>query len=150
MERNVKVLPPEVLMDQLLGLLEDTEAVPLVISGSSMAPFLVHGRDTVYLSKVAHPLKKGDMILYRRDNGAYILHRIYRVDGETYTLVGDAQTQLEPGVRQDQVLAVVNTVCRKGKILRRGNFWWDFFAQIWIRMIPLRPAAVAVYTRLTG
>ena len=148
MERNVKVLPPELLMDQLLGLLEDTESVPLVISGSSMIPFLVHGRDTVYLSKVAHPLKKGDMILYRRDNGAYILHRIYRVDGETYTLVGDAQTQLEPGVRQDQVLAVVNTVCRKGKILRRGNFWWDFFSQIWIRMISLRPAAMAVYSRL--
>ena len=148
MERNVKVLPPEVLMDQLLGLLEDTESVPLVISGSSMTPFLVHGRDTVYLSKVAHPLKKGDMILYRRDNGAYILHRIYRVDGETYTLIGDAQTQLEPGVRQDQVLAVVNAVCRKGRILHRGNFWWDFFAQIWIRMISLRPAAIAVYSRL--
>ena len=148
MERNVKVLPPELLMDQLLGLLEDTESVPLVISGSSMIPFLVHGRDTVYLSKVAHPLKKGDMILYRRDNGAYILHRIYRVDGETYTLVGDAQTQLEPEVRQDQVLAVVNTVCRKGKILHRGNFCWDFFAQIWIRMISLRPAAMAVYSRL--
>ena len=148
MERNVKVLPPEVLMDQLLGLLEDTESVPLVISGSSMTPFLVHGRDTVYLSKVAHPLKKGDMILYRRDNGAYILHRIYRVDGETYTLIGDAQTQLEPGVRQDQVLAVVNAVCRKGRILHRGNFWWDFFAQIWIRMISLRPAAMAVYSRL--
>ena len=148
MERNVKVLPPEVLMDQLLGLLEDTESVPLVISGSSMTPFLVHGRDTVYLSKVAHPLKKGDMILYRRDNGAYILHRICRVDGEIYTLIGDAQTQLEPGVRQDQVLAVVNTVCRKGRILHRGNFWWDFFAQIWIRMISLRPAAIAVYSRL--
>ena len=148
MDRNVKVLPPEVLMDQLLGLLEDAESVPLVISGSSMTPFLVHGRDTVYLSKVKHPLKKGDMILYRRDNGAYVLHRICQVDGETYTLVGDAQTQLEPGVRQDQVLAVVNAVCRKGKILRSGNFWWDFFAQIWIRMISLRPAAIAVYSRL--
>ena len=122
MERNVKVLPPEVLMDQLLELLEDTEAVPLVISGSSMAPFLVHGRDTVYLSKVKYPLKKGDMILYCRDNGAYILHLICRAEGGTYTLVGDAQTRLEPGVRQDQVLAVVSAVCRKGKILRSGSF----------------------------
>ena len=150
MERNVKVLPPELLMDQLLGLLEDTESVPLVISGSSMTPFLVHGRDTVYLSKATHPLKKGDMILYRRDNGAYILHRIFRVEGETYTLAGDAQNRLEPGVRQDQVLAVVRAVCRKGKILRSGSFWWDFFERIWIRMISLRPAAMAVYSRLKG
>ena len=148
MERDVKFLPPEVLIDPLLGLLEDAESVPLVISGYSMVPFLVHCRDTVYLSKAKHPLKKGDMILYRRDNGAYVLHRICQVDGKTYTLVGDAQTLLEPGIRQDQVLAVVNAVCRKGKILRSGSFWWDFFAQIWIRMIPLRPAAIAVYSRL--
>lgn len=150
MERNVRALPPEVLMDQLLGLLEDAEFVPLVISGSSMTPFLVHGRDTVYLSKVQGLLKKGDMILYRRDNGAYILHRICRVDGETYTLVGDAQTRLEKGVRQDQVLATVSAVCRKGKILRSGCFWWDFFERVWIRMIPLRPAAMAVYSCLAG
>ena len=150
MEKHTRVMKPDILLEEYRQLLEDENitALPLVISGNSMNPFLVHGRDTVYLSKVKHPLKKGDMILYRRDNGAYILHRICQVDGETYTLVGDAQTQLEPGVRQDQVLAVVNAVCRKGKILRSGNFWWDFFAQIWIRMISLRPAAIAVYSRL--
>jgi hypothetical protein len=149
MERKVKILPPEML-DQLLGLLEEAETVPLVISGGSMTPFLVHGRDTVYLSKVKAPLKKGDMILYRRDNGTYILHRICSVDGETYTLVGDAQTRLEPGVRRDQVLATVKAVCRKGKILRSGCFWWDFFERVWIRVIPLRPAVMAVFSRLAG
>ena len=63
MEHRVRVLPPEVLMEQLLGLLDGAEYVPLNISGSSMTPFLVHSRDTVYLSKVTRPLKKGDMIL---------------------------------------------------------------------------------------
>ena len=52
MEHRVRVLPPEVLMEQLLGLLDSAEYVPLNISGSSMTPFLVHSRDTVYLSKV--------------------------------------------------------------------------------------------------
>ena len=59
MEHRVRVLPPEVLMEQLLGLLDSAEYVPLNISGSSMTPFLVHSRDTVYLSKVTRPLKKG-------------------------------------------------------------------------------------------
>lgn len=150
MEYKVKVASPEELMEPLLGLLEETDPVPLVISGSSMTPFLVHGRDTVYLSKVQRPLKRGDMILYRRDSGAYILHRIYRVEDTSYTLVGDAQTQLEPGIRRDQVLAIVTAVRRKGKLLRRGSFWWDFFETIWIRMVPLRPLARAVYSRLIG
>ena len=127
MNCNVRELEPQVLMPALLALMEETGTVPLVISGSSMTPFLVHGRDTVYLSKVTAPLKRGDMILYRRDCGAYILHRIFRSEGDTYTLVGDAQTMLEPGIRADQVLAVVTAVRRKGKLLKQGSFWWNFF-----------------------
>ena len=146
MNCNVRELDPQVLMPALLALLEETETVPLVISGSSMTPFLVHGRDTVYLSKTTAPLKRGDMILYRRDSGAYILHRIFRAEGDTYTLVGDAQTMLEPGIRADQVLAVVTAVRRKGKLLKKGSFWWDFLEQVWIRMVSLRPAARAVYS----
>lgn len=148
MEHNVKVVAPEVLVEPLLGLLEETESVPLVISGSSMTPFLVHGRDTVYLSKVRHPLKRGDMILYRRSSGNYILHRIYRVEDASYTLVGDAQTQLESGIRPDQVLAQVTAVRRKGKLLQSGSFWWNFFEKVWIRMVPMRPAILAGYSRL--
>lgn len=149
MESNVKVLSPEELMPPLLELMEETDCVPLVISGGSMTPFLVHGRDTVYLSKVSRPLQKGDMILYRRDNGNYILHRIYRVEPDSFTLVGDAQTELEQGIRTDQVLALVSAVRRKGKLLQPGSFWWDFFQNIWIRMIPLRPGIRALYCGIT-
>ena len=146
MNCNVRELDPQVLMPALLAVLEETETVPLVISGSSMTPFLVHGRDTVYLSKVTAPLTRGDMILYRRDSGDYILHRIFRAEGDTYILVGDAQTMMEPGIRADQVLAVVTAVRRKGKLLKKGSFWWNFFEKVWIRMVPLRPAARAVYS----
>lgn len=145
---NVKVVEPEVLMPSLLALLEETDHVPLVISGSSMLPFLVHGRDTVYLSKAKEPLKRGDMILYQRRNGAYILHRIYRVEENSYTMVGDAQTVLEPGICPDQVRAIVTAVRRKGKLLRKGSFCWNFFEKVWIRMVPLRPMATAAYSCL--
>lgn len=148
MEHKTRVLPPEVLMEQLLAVMEEAQTVPLVISGNSMSPFLIHGRDTVYLSKITAPLKRGDMILYRRDNGGYILHRICRVEGDTFCLVGDAQVQLEPGIRRDQVLAVVTAVRRKGRLLRKGSFWWEFFEKLWLRLIPLRRPVIGLYTCL--
>lgn len=146
MEHKVKVVSPEELMEPLLAVMEEAETVPLVISGYSMNPFLAHGRDTVYLSKMTRPLERGDMVLYRRDSGAYILHRIYRVEGNSYTFVGDAHTQLERGIREDQLLALVTAVRRKGKLLQKGSFWWDFFEKIWIRMVPLRPAVRKGYS----
>lgn len=139
MKHKVRSLAPEELMEDLLALLEQTEPVPLVISGSSMEPFLTHGRDTVFLSRIKTPLKQGDMVLYRRASGQYILHRVYAVNHDTLTMIGDGQVGLEPGIRREQALAVVSAVRRKGKLLEPGSFLWDFYEKAWIRTIRLRP-----------
>ena len=139
MESRTRVLPPELLVEDLLAALQEAQAVPLVISGSSMTPFLVHGRDTVFLSRLEQAPKRGDMIFYRRTNGSYILHRVYRAGENTCDMVGDAQTAIERGVPRDAMLAVVTAVRRKGKLLKKGSFWWDFFEKVWIRLVPVRP-----------
>lgn len=146
MDSKLRVLPPEILMGPLLELVKEQGEVPLVISGNSMAPFLVHGRDTVYLSAVKSSPKKGDMVLYQRDNGSYILHRVYKVEEGIYSFVGDAQSFIETGIRQDQLRAVVKAVRRKDKLISSGNFWWDFFEKIWINIIPFRRIVTAAYT----
>lgn len=149
MEHKLRILPPEELMPQLTKMLEQAPLIPLVISGNSMSPFLVHRRDTVYLSKVTRPLKRGDMVLYQRKNGDYILHRICKAENDVYQLVGDGQWGIESGICRDQVIAIVSAVRRKGKLLRSGSFWWDFFEHIWLGIIPLRPVILRLYSLLT-
>ena len=150
MEADLRVLPPEELMEQLLSLLDVAQQVPLVISGSSMYPFLHHRRDTVYLSKVTAPVKRGDMILYRRPGGQYVLHRVIRVGQGSYDLLGDRQTAIEPGVPESRVLAIVTAVRRDGKLLKPGSFLWSFYEKCWIRLIRLRPWLIRGYNLLTG
>ena len=136
-----KIVSPETVMEPLLELLKEAEAVPLVVSGSSMAPFLAHGRDTVYLSKVTQPPGRGDVVLYQRNNGKFVLHRVLRVEGEVYTMLGDAQTVAEPGIHREQIRAVVTAVRRKDRLLQRGGVLWFFFEKVWLSMVPLRPVA---------
>ncbi len=150
MVHNVKVVPADTMVEHIQALLTEASAVPLVISGNSMSPFLVHGRDTVYLSRIEKPVKRGDMVLYRRENGSYILHRVYAVKGPLYDMVGDAQTDIELSVRREDMIAVVTSVNRKGKILKRNSFCWMFFEKIWIRMIKIRSFAVKFYSKLKG
>ena len=151
MKRHQRVMQPEILLEEYRQLLNDENitALPLVISGNSMSPFLVHGRDTVYLSRLDRPAKRGDVLLYKRESGAYILHRVYKVEKDSYTMVGDAQTQLEHGIRQDQIIAIMTSALRKGKLQKKGSFWWEFFEKLWIRMIPLRPMLTKIYTYIT-
>ena len=103
-ERNRSVNTRE-LLDAYRTLLPQVDSLPLRISGSSMAPFLVHQRDTVHLCQLRRPPKVGDIVLYQRDSGAYVLHRVCKVRGTLCDLIGDAQQTVETGVRRDQIFA---------------------------------------------
>ena len=151
METNLRIFSPDVLLEEYRELLKDesVEALPLVISGNSMSPFLIHGRDTIYLSRLTRPVKRGDVLLYQRYSGAYILHRVYKIESDSFTMVGDAQTELEPGIRPEQVIAIMSSAERKGKKQAPGSFWWEFFEKVWIRMVPLRPIVRKVYTAVS-
>ena len=70
-----KVLPASVLMPEYESLLLEGAELPLVISGGSMLPFLASGRDSVMLKAPDRALRRGDIVIYRRENGAYVLHR---------------------------------------------------------------------------
>ena len=149
MEYNHRLLQQDELLDLLPQLLAEKAAVPLVITGDSMYPFLKHGRDTVYLQAVQRPLKKGNIVLYRRKNGQYVLHRILLADN-TLTLLGDNQRVPEPGIEPEQVLAVVSAVRRQEKLLQPGDPVWNFYEKVWLCLIPLRPYLMAIHRRLFG
>ena len=151
MDASSRCISADLLLEEYCRLLNDessVEALPLTISGNSMSPFLVHGRDTVYLSRITRPLKRGDVVLYRRNNGNYILHRIHSVRDGSYTMIGDAHFGLEPGIRREQILAIMTSARRKGKLQQPGCFWWEFFRKTWLSMIPLRRPILILYTAL--
>ena len=129
----------------LKELVEEGREVSMLISGSSMSPFLCHGRDQVYFKAPDRPLRVGDMVFFQRRSGQYVLHRICKVKDGSYYIVGDAQTAIEGPVSREQIFALVTRVQRKGRILAPGDFWWEFFARVWVRLIPLRPLLVRDY-----
>jgi len=120
--------------------------VSMLIAGSSMSPFLCHNRDYIYFTKPDRELRRGDMVFYQRDTGQYVMHRIYKRKKDGYYMVGDAQTQIEGPLRGDQIFARIIKVKRKGRIIEPGNFWWEFFEHVWIRIIPLRKVIEKLYS----
>lgn len=89
--------------------LERGLAVRLPIKGTSMLPLLREGRDTVILESPRVDPVGGDVVLYRRDNGSYVLHRIVALSGDRYTMCGDNQHRVERGIRRDQIIAVMTS-----------------------------------------
>ena len=72
--------------------------------GTSMLPLLCEGDDSVMLG-AATDIKEGDVLFYRRKNGAFVLHRLIEKRDGTFTMCGDHQVGLEYGIEPHQVLA---------------------------------------------
>ncbi len=143
---EVRKVATKAYIDMLLSVMDEGRSVSLVIAGGSMTPFLADGRDRVVLEKPGRRPAVGDIVLFRRPDGDYVLHRIRKIEGENYYMVGDAQTYIEGPVAKGQIKALVTAAKRKGKIIKKGDFVWDFFEKIWIRMVPFRHLCIKGYS----
>ena len=138
----------KIYLSFLKEMIEQNTDVSIVISGNSMSPFLVNQRDVIYLSKINRKLKKGDLVLYQRLSGQYVVHRIVKVKKSGYYLAGDNQIAIEGPILDKQIFGLVTKVKRKGKWIEAGNFWWEFFEHVWIWALPWRMIILKIYKKV--
>lgn len=115
-------------------------------TGMSMRPFLRSGKDLMVIeAKKEGRCRVRDVVLYRRTSGKYVLHRIMAVRKDDYVLCGDNCWQLEPGIRDDQILGVLTAVIREGKRTEVSEFSYRAKVFAWWLFYPVR--AVAFWLR---
>lgn len=134
-----RVLNTQEYLDTVCELLQQGQtSVAVPVAGGSMIPFLHHG-DTVYLDLPRMPLKRGDILLYTRPNGQYILHRLIQInrDGSLW-VCGDAQMQLEYLPDPGCVCGYVTSAQHKGKCNRPGQLRWWAYSHLWRWLIRYR------------
>jgi hypothetical protein len=119
--------------------LKHSGEVVIAVTGNSMLPLLRNRGDKVRLIKpTENPLKKWDIILFLRSDGAYILHRIVSVKKDGYVVIGDNQWIKEYPVLPSQVIGVVSGMWRKGKYLSCDSSCYQLYSRIWTGTYPIR------------
>ena len=120
--------------------------------GSSMAPLLKDGRDDIILADCVDPnkLKVRDVPLYLRSDGSYVLHRIVRVNKDSFDMCGDAQTEIERGVPKQNVVAQAIGFVRKGRAISLKSKRYRLFVFLWCLVRPIRPVIFWLNSKLRG
>lgn len=107
--------------------------------GRSMRPFLRSGEDLMVIeARKGQRYSARDVVLYRRKSGKYVLHRIMGVRREDYVLCGDNCWDLEPGIRDEQILGVLTAVIRNGKMLDVQSRSYRTKVFLWWLLYPVR------------
>lgn len=99
--------------------------------GISMLPLLRQGRDSVALRRVDSPIRKGDILFYRRPDGSFVLHRVVKVSPGGLTLMGDNQLSPERGVAPEWVIGRVTRIFRDDKEVNRDGFGYRLYRTLW-------------------
>lgn len=121
-------------------LLEQEQRVQLRPQGYSMYPLFVPGRDEAILEKAeASRLKRGDVVLYRRESGILVLHRICKVRKDGFYMVGDNQKEVEGPLHAEQIKGVLVGFVRRGKYRSARNLIYRAAAGLWLLLRPVRP-----------
>lgn len=142
MEKRTSTIPADAIPGVLAALMHARADITIPVTGDSMAPLWRHKRDFVTLTLCDRDrLKKGDVPLYRRKNGQYVLHRIVRVVPGGYDLCGDAQVFVERGIPAESIIAVVSAFTRKGRNVHRDNPLYRLYSAVWPALRPLRRVA---------
>ena len=143
----------DILIPELARLLAEGKEVRFTPSGVSMRPFIEGDRDSVVLSPIVGQPRVGDILLVRIENNSqfsilhsqfltptYVLHRLIRIEGETFVLQGDGNLMGEETCTREGLIGRVTAIespSGRRKPLTRGRLWHFLF--------PLRRWLLKIY-----
>lgn len=120
-------------------LLEQGETLQIRPKGYSMYPMLVPNRDAVIIKRAElETLKRGDVVLYQRNEGILVLHRIWNICQEGVFLVGDNQVTIEGPLRKEQIKGILIAFIRNGKTITVKNPCYILYSTVWLKLRPMR------------
>ena len=106
--------------------------------GISMLPCIQPQKDILVLEK-SDRINVLDVVLFRRKNGSYVLHRVLDIQPEGYVLCGDSQYKKEYGVENEQILGILKGFYRGEKYIDcEKNRWYKMYVNIWCSSLILR------------
>ena len=98
--------------------------------GISMLPTIKQGEDSVELAAPKR-LKKYDIVLYKRPNGQFVIHRIMKMKNDEVWLCGDNQVALEEGINTEDILAKVIGIYKEEKLFKNTDFSYKLYSFFW-------------------
>lgn len=137
-----RVIPNDILLSAAGDLLAEGRDVTLLAKGNSMLPFLRSEKDSVTLHR-RESVAVGDIVLAHLGGGRYVLHRVFEIEGDKVTLMGDGNLRGTEQCLSGDVLGTVKCFVRPdGTCVEPGD------GHIWRRLLPIRRYLLFIYRKI--
>lgn len=132
--------PVKIDLEQLL---REGNIIRIKPQGYSMYPLFIPERDEALIQQTDYTdCHRNDVVLYRRDQGILVLHRICRITSDGFYMVGDNQYEVEGPLRQDQIIGKLIAVNRNSREFTVGNPFYKFVSSLWLLCCLFAPSVL--------
>lgn len=118
--------------------IERKGTITYTCKGTSMLPLLREKRDLFTIAQHYGRCKKYDVVLYKRIDGVYVLHRIVKVCADSYVILGDNCLNKEYGITDNEIIGIMTSFVRDGREYSVESKCYMFFVKVWYMIYPLR------------
>ena len=134
-------------IEEALRLVQKGVTVTFPVTGQSMLPFIIGGKESVILHRPGL-IDVGDVVLAWVDGNRYVVHRIIKLDYDRVTLMGDGNLTTEHCALGDIKARVTHVVSADNKKRDLYSRWRVRAAKLWYWLRPVRRYLLAIYRRV--
>lgn len=131
-KKKIAYIPNDEFFTAVRQMLDSGKEVDFTVTGNSMWPLLKHGRDRVVLTSCkAQDIRKGDVILFEALPSKYLLHRVTKLNANTFETTGDFNTFRDGSFSRECVIGKAVKTVRNGKSYSTKSFFMRFYSAFW-------------------
>ena len=147
---NSIYIPNQLFFAEVQAQIQQGKKVKIRVRGNSMLPFIRNNDEALLIPPTPEHIKKGTPVVAQTDEMGIVLHRIYHIEGNRITLLGDGNVNQFEHTSPDRIIATVSHYYR-GKHTIKINSWYMYLiGRLWMAAHPWRRKVLTLAWRIKG
>lgn len=140
----------ELSIEQWIALCQEGlyNTVKIPLHGVSMQPLVRKDRDLVTVAPMTRSIQKGDVVLFHRADGAWVVHRVLSCEKEKVQTLGDGCLCPDAPIHKNEVYGLIIKVERGSHCFSIDKKFWRQLGIVWMELLPLRRGCAFLYRGL--
>ena len=145
---NSIYIPNQLFFAEVQAQIRQGKKVKIRVRGNSMLPFIRNNDEALLIPPTPEHIKKGTPVVAQTDELGIVLHRIYHIEGNRITLLGDGNVNQFEHTSADRIIATVSHYYRGKHTLKLDSWYMYLIGRLWMVAHPWRRKVLVVASRI--
>ena len=147
---NSIYIPNQLFFAEVQAQIRQGKKVKIRVRGYSMMPFIRNNDEALLIPPTPEHIQKGTPVVALTDEMGIVLHRIYNIEGNRITLLGDGNVNQFEHTSPDRIIATVSHYYRGKHTIKLDSWYMYLIGRLWMAAHPWRRKVLTLAWRIKG